>query len=215
MLYDLLGGAVCVAGVVVFGITRPPALVSGFQSSPLLAWLALGALGPLVSAGVIDRFPLRAVADVVSRSDRSGRPDAATPTVFSDVRFQASQRIIYALYDDVRVSEIVEHKALRLTARGLIEAGLLDFDIIEREIRLFARQYRWRLPQPLLAAFKARSAWPTGHDPGRETIQLVDVSMELGFVRALDIVCRAATATQPSAAETPAELVEVAVTDSD
>lgn len=72
ILYDIVGGALSVAVVLVLGITRPPALTNGFATSPALAWAVVGSLGPLVSAGILDRLPLRSLVDFF-RSKRPAR----------------------------------------------------------------------------------------------------------------------------------------------
>ena len=185
--------------------------MTAFQTNPAIAWVVLGALGPLVSAGIIDRLPLRAAADIAWRNERGRHPEDDERTLVSDARYQASHRILLALYEDTRVREVTEYHRLRGEARHLIDAGRLHFDDVEREIRLFAIQWRWDMPHQLAQAFSARSTWPTDEDPGRETAKLVDAALLFGFARPVSVACRAAAEAADRARSATLPLIEPAL----
>lgn len=186
-IFDVLGGIICAGGVVIFGITRPPALVSGFDSSPVLAWLGVGALGPLVSAGVLDRLPLRTVADHTNRGSQQ-----ALGSVFSELRFQATQRVLERLYEEVEFAEGVQRDGYATQARSLIDAGLLEFDDIHLQVERFGSEPEVVLPKPVKKLLAARTSWPVDVDPGREAVVLVDTCLKVDVVAPVAVACRIA-----------------------
>lgn len=193
IVYDAVGGALCAGGVLILGISRPPALVTGFSTDPVLAWSIVGFFGPLVSAGILDRLPLRSLVDFLSRNDSRDEPGST----LIEVRFQASQRILFQLYEEVRVRNGIERDALSLRARELTQEGRLHFDDVAREIDVFASSWKRRVPREVKAVLARRTHWPTGEDPGREGIVLVDTAIAVGLVQPITIACRVAEHRPP------------------
>jgi hypothetical protein len=191
--YDIVGGLLCGAGVLILGITRPPALAAAFETKPLLAWSIVGASGPLLAAGVIDRLPLRSFADFfVNNGGRSVSSKWPEMAPVPEVRLQASQHILLRLYQEVRVTEriICDHHGV--TARKLFEAGHLTFDDVTGEIKRFASDWSKQIPEEVKELMGKRTMWPGPQDPGRETVLLVDTCLNLGFEQPIIIANRVA-----------------------
>lgn len=191
IVYDAIGGAICAGAVLLLGITRPPALVSGFTTAPVLTWSIVGALGPLVSVGILDRLPLRESRDVLER-DRKTRKEEEVARIFAEVRFQASQRILTLLYEEVQVRAGIERDKHSARAKELFHTGRLHFDDVAREVDLFTRAWHRRVPQEVSAILRKRQHWPTDQDPGRETLMLVETLLVTGLIRPVTIACKVA-----------------------
>jgi hypothetical protein len=187
LVYDAFSGLVCAATIVLFGVTRPPALMTGFTHRPLLAWATLGLIGPLVSIWLVDRIPLRPLLDRTSRAQLGGTE--AGGTIMSEGRFRASTRIREQLYLAVRVHRGIEADKLRAYAVGLINDGRLSFDTIAEEIKVFASRWGRRVPSELRHALNKRAHWPTGYDPGSDTVLLLYAATAVGWLRPIEVAC--------------------------
>jgi hypothetical protein len=193
-VYDIVGGGLCVASVIILGITRPPALIAGFEDQPVLAWAIVGALGPLVSAGIVDRLPLRTFADFFASQEQHKNEKAdKSAVVIAEVRLQASQRILLRLYEEVRVVEALERDSHASRARRLISEGELSFSDVVTEVNRFSGMWRERVPSEVRVVIRKHGG---GSDlpPADATIKLVHTCLETGFVRPVAIATRIAEA---------------------
>lgn len=186
-LYDMCGAAVVVVSVILLGITRPPSLVSGFTTSPLVAWGIVGLLGPLFSMGVLDRLPVRTFIDVVARPDDTNNT-ARIAAMLTQVRARASGKIADALWSLARRIDQRERHDLLVQAVDLIEQQHMGFKDIADALRDHARDRKQTLPDEVEVAMTLPSQWEETN-PDRHARLLVTTALDFGLCVPIENAC--------------------------
>jgi hypothetical protein len=176
-----------VIAVLLLGATRPSFVIDIVAREPVIGWAVVGLVGPLVSAGFIDRLPVKSAVDAFGRG---GKRLANLGELVDQVRSKPVERIVYDLYEEQEARAEIARDELRVRARVLHFDELVHFDDYARQVRRFAEESKRSIPREVSAILDRRKNWPTEADPGRDTLVLVDLLIEIDWVRPVSIVCR-------------------------
>ncbi len=186
--YDICGAAIVAASVIILGITRPPSLVQGFQTSPVVAWSIVGLVGPLFSTGVLDRLPVRAFADLVTRPDET-RDTTLIAAMLTQVRSRASARIAETLWAESTKLEDRERHRLLVRAKRLAASEVLTFHDVARALRDHATQLKNPLPEEVEEILDLPAKWGHEANPDRHTPVAVGTALDFGLCVPIATAC--------------------------
>lgn len=187
-VYDACGAIAVAASVIILGITRPPSLVSGFQTSPVVAWAIVGLVGPLFSTGVLDRFPVHAFAGLVTRTDET-RDTKLIAAMLTQVRSRASTRIAEALWLESTKLEDRERHGLLIRAKRLSASDLLTFHDVARSLRDHAERLKRPLPDEVEELLGLPGQWDNEANPERHTPVIVGTALDFGLCVPIAAAC--------------------------
>jgi hypothetical protein len=187
-LYDICGAAIVVASVIILGITRPPSLVHGFQTSPLVAWGIVGLSGPLFSIGVLDRLPVHAFADLVTRSEET-RDTTLIAAMLTQVRARASTRVAETLWAESTKLEDRERHGLLVRAKQLAASDVLTFHDVARALRDHATKLKRPLPEEVEDILDLPAKWGHEANPDRHTPVAVGTALDFGLCVPIATAC--------------------------
>jgi hypothetical protein len=187
-VYDACGAAAVAASVIILGITRPPSLVSGFQTSPVVAWAIVGLVGPLFSTGVLDRFPVHAFAGLVTRTDEA-RDTKLIAAMLTQVRSRASARIAEMLWLESTKLEDRERHGLLIRAKRLAASDLLTFHDVAHALRDHAKRLKRPLPDEVENLLGLPAKWDNEANPERHTPVIVGTALDFGLCVPVAAAC--------------------------
>ena len=189
-LYDLMGAAIAILGLVAFGVTKPVFLVEYFSTDPWVAWAFFGAVGPILAVGLVDRVPIEKFIDL-SQARPAKKEVEPTAVVATSLRSDAVKHILHCHWEDIRVMEGGERYVLLHRAKDLLSRDLLHFDDVAEQITAYATEFaQGELPEEIAEILERRATWPTDHDPFNAALGLVSLSLREGLVRPVSIACR-------------------------
>ncbi len=187
-IYDMFGAAALCASLIVLGVTRPPALVEGFKTSPVIAWAIVGLAGPVLSVGVLNQLATRALGAWAGAN--AGDGPSRLIGLLSEGRSRASGQVADAMWAKARRVQSRERRELLRKARWLTTEGYLHFVDVVKALREHAAR-RGTIATPVGEIMERPARWPDAN-PDRHTFELIATALDFDLDVPIGSACECA-----------------------
>jgi hypothetical protein len=183
-LLDAAGATTAVIFFWVLVPARSDTLLNFVKDYPYLFWPGLGAIGPLVAAGLLRRTPAAVTVPA------PGRPGEKAGLY--EIRRAISREIYDTAEHLSRLWRITRNDWVFVIAKKRHADGSLSFDELREFVESRHRRQRRRFPLPRhwKRLIDERATWVTEQDPSDCTLRLAQAALRAGFVSEVAQACR-------------------------